>query len=93
MSETNPTGISSPIRGTQLLTMRDLCERLRLGRTTIYGVMRSDPTFPEPFRVVGNSLRWDAADLARWVTSRKSAHRADVTLPADSSGSLGRGAQ
>ena len=70
-------------RHPQLLTMRDLCERLRLGRTTIYAVMRDDPSFPAPFRVVGNALRWDSADVESWISARKHAAGPVAALSSD----------
>ena len=56
--------------GLQLLTADDICERLRIGRSTLAVYRRGD--FPEPLRIgppdsKRPALRWDLAAVSEWV--------------------------
>jgi predicted DNA-binding transcriptional regulator AlpA len=49
-------------RSTQLLTPREVCERLGISRTTLYRRM-ADGRLPEPLRLSERVLRWRVEDI------------------------------
>jgi len=57
-------GENSPDR---LLNVREVCERLSIGRSTLLRVRTSRPDFPRPVGLLPGVLRWRESDLARFV--------------------------
>jgi excisionase family DNA binding protein len=53
----------------RLLTASELADDLRIGRTTLWR-LRKQQDFPAPMRV-GNTLRWDAREVEKWLESQR----------------------
>lgn len=53
-----------------LLTIREVCELLKVKKTTVYKWVREDPTFPKQIHLGPRVVRWDADQLAEWVRTR-----------------------
>ena len=55
---------------TNLLTVAETAKRLRLSKTTLHALRKRDKTFPEPRRIGGKKLFWDADELAAWINAQ-----------------------
>lgn len=55
----------------ELLTTRDVCEELRVSRSTLNGYRRAG-RFPEPLKMPPGAkrprLRWTRSSLTEWIT-------------------------
>jgi predicted DNA-binding transcriptional regulator AlpA len=66
----------SPVRGDvraeimmeELLTLKELCTRLKVGRASIYRWQR-EFDFPRPLKF-GRASRWSSIAVVRWVDAR-----------------------
>ena len=58
----------------QWLSLAEVRRRLGAGESTIYRLMRRDPTFPRPAKL-GTFNRWSAKELAAWMEARLEAAR------------------
>lgn len=63
-----------------LLSRRDVETRTGLSRASIYRLMRQGQ-FPEPYRVGRAAVRWPAAEIAQWVTTRPRATGRATVVP------------
>ncbi len=54
----------------QLLDIEDLIRLLKIGRTTIYDLIRTDGL---PTIKLGNSTRFSAVSLQKWIAAREQA--------------------
>lgn len=59
----------------RVLRLRQVQERLGLGRSTIYDRMsprspRYDSTFPKPIKLGGSAVGWIESDICHWIDSR-----------------------
>ncbi len=52
----------------KLLPVRELMDRLGLGRTTIYREMHRGG-FPKPLKI-GSSVRWRWSEVASWIEAQ-----------------------
>ena len=52
-----------------LLTRRQVCERVQLSRSRIYALMRLDE-FPLPFRIGRRAVRWSSGEIEKWLDTR-----------------------
>ena len=50
----------------ELLRLREVCDRTRLSRATIYRFIKSGD-FPRYVRVGSRTSRWRASDIADWL--------------------------
>ena len=50
----------------QLLTFKDVSSRTRLGRTSIYRLMRQG-RFPRPKKIGPQAVRWRESELQEWI--------------------------
>ena len=57
----------------RLLARADVEDRVGLGRSAIYRLMR-EGQFPEPFRIGPGTVRWSAREIEEWVASRPRSH-------------------
>lgn len=57
--------------GRRLLTVKDLCEEMSIHRSTLYRILRSDASFPDPIYVASGSPRWRRHEYEQWLTSRR----------------------
>ena len=51
------------------LTARDICTAYAVSRSSIHRWMRKF-SFPVPFQIGPNSVRWDAAEVSLWFANR-----------------------
>jgi len=49
----------------QLLTLRDVCDLIRISRSTVYKRI-TEGTFPPPIRLGTRTVRWQYIDISRW---------------------------
>ena len=54
-----------------LLTVEDIASSLKVGKSTVWGLSRSDPTFPQPIKLSDRITRWLESDLEDWVLRHK----------------------
>src|SRR5262249_20696527 len=64
-SDTPPPAIVTP------LTTTNPWLRLGLSRTTLYRLLETAPTFPQPLRFPGARRCWRLADLERWLEKQR----------------------
>jgi prophage regulatory protein len=62
----------------RILRLKQLTERLSLGRSTIYDRMdvrspRYDPTFPKPIKLGKAAIGWIDSEVTVWIGQRISA--------------------
>lgn len=54
-----------------LIGIRQICQFLDIGTTTVNRFLQTDPTFPKPI-VFGKRLqKWSYAEIKSWVESKK----------------------
>lgn len=54
------------VTSNQLLTLKDVQERVQWSRATIYRHMAGG-TFPKPRRLSAGSIRWEQSTIERWI--------------------------
>ena len=54
---------------TEILRPKDVCERLRIGRSTLYSWV-AQGRFPRQARYGVRAVGWRADDVERWLKSR-----------------------
>lgn len=52
-----------------LLTIKDVCEKLKVKKNTVYSWLKDDPTFPRQIRLGPRVVRWDEDELTKWIKS------------------------
>ena len=59
-------------QGVRVLRMQSVCEKVGLGRSSIYELI-AQGQFPRPFRLTpgGRAVGWFEADLDAWLMSRR----------------------
>lgn len=63
--------IAHPIdKALHILRMKQLIERTRLSRATLYVLMASDPTFPRKIKLTARTVGWLESEVDAWITSR-----------------------
>ncbi|WP_247549210.1 helix-turn-helix transcriptional regulator [Ralstonia solanacearum] len=66
--EANPTvQIDQALR---ILRMKQLIERTRLSRATLYVLMAGDSTFPRKIKLTARTVGWLESEVDAWITSR-----------------------
>ena len=53
----------------KLLTRPEVEDRIRLGRSALYRLLR-DGEFPLPLRIGPRAVRWKASEVEHWLESR-----------------------
>ena len=48
----------------------ELADRFAVGRSAIWGWLRSDPNFPKPVKLSPGTTRWKLSDIEAWETTR-----------------------
>ena len=66
----------------RILRLKQLAERIGLGRSTIYDRMdvqspRYDATFPKPIKLGAAAIGWIDSDITAWIEQRVSAKGGD----------------
>ncbi|WP_177409491.1 MULTISPECIES: AlpA family transcriptional regulator [Pseudomonas] len=74
---TNSTSVPYP----RILRLKQLSERIGLGRSTIYDRMdaqspRYDATFPKPIKLGAAAIGWIDSEITTWIEQRMSAKEA-----------------
>jgi len=59
-----PAAIPDP----KVLTRREVCRRISVGPSKLYGLIRAG-RFPKPIKIVGSS-RWVTAEVDRWLADQ-----------------------
>lgn len=54
-----------------LLTVEDGASSPKVGKSTVWELSRSDPTFPKPIKLSDRITRWLESDLEDWVLRHK----------------------
>jgi len=63
--------IARPVdKALRILRMRQLIERTRLSRATLYVLMASDPTFPRKIKLTPRTVGWLESEVDAWITLR-----------------------
>ncbi|WP_229288167.1 helix-turn-helix transcriptional regulator [Burkholderia pseudomallei] len=63
--------IAPPIgKALRILRMKQLIERTRLSRATLYVLMASDPTFPPKIKLTARTVGWLESGVDAWIASR-----------------------
>jgi excisionase family DNA binding protein len=50
-----------------LLTVKDVCAKLKVTKSTVYKMLREDPSFPRSITIGPRVVRWKEADLTAWI--------------------------
>lgn len=66
-------GISIP-RGARVLRIKDVIDRTGLSRSTLYALMKSDPTFPKKVSLSVRTTGVIEQQLDAWIAMRASSH-------------------
>ena len=59
------------LRPVRYLKTRDALKILGRGRSWLYDIMASDPTFPKPHRLTEKRLSFSEAEIIAWAESRR----------------------
>ncbi len=51
----------------ELYRIPDVCAALGIGRSSLYTLLETDPTFPRPVRVATRAVRWRRIEIERWA--------------------------
>jgi len=74
-----PSHHSSPVDASSIsrqpgkvyvLRMKQLLERTKLSRATLYVLMATDPTFPRKIKLTARSVGWLESEVEAWIMSR-----------------------
>jgi len=70
-----------PVFHPRILRLKQLTERIGLGRSTIYDRMdvkspRYDATFPKPIKLGASAIGWVDSEITTWIELRMSAKEA-----------------
>lgn len=60
----------------RILRMKQLIERTRLSRATLYGLLASDPTFPRKIKLTARTVGWLESEVDSWIASRANSRTA-----------------
>lgn len=72
---------TQPVFHPRIVRLKQLTERLGLGRSTIYDRMdakspRYDSTFPKPIKLGTAAIGWIDSEITTWIEQRMSAKEA-----------------
>jgi prophage regulatory protein len=54
----------------RIIRRKELEARLGLARSTIYDLLRSDPSFPRPVKIGARAIGWVSKEVEDWLASR-----------------------
>jgi len=72
-ADSNPT-VRQLEKALHILRMKQLVERTKLSRATLYVLMTTDSTFPRKIRLTARSVGWLESELEAWIVSRAESH-------------------
>ena len=64
-----PTRILHPHASGGMLTLGEVCELLRVSKSTVERLIRSNPDFPQPIRLSGRLVRFLAAEVHIYLSA------------------------
>lgn len=72
---------TQPVFPPRIVRLKELSERIGLGRSTIYDRMdaqspRYDATFPKPIKLGAAAIGWIDSEITTWIEQRMSAKEA-----------------
>ena len=50
---------------------KELAARFGVSRQTIWRLLKSDPSFPKPFRLTAGCTRWLLSEIEAWEDSKR----------------------
>lgn len=53
----------------RLLALDAVCYAISLGKSSLYDLMKNDPTFPRPVKI-GARSRWSEARVMAWIEAK-----------------------
>ena len=53
-----------------VITLKEICKILKIGKSTLYKMRRKDPTFPQPIVSTSKLLRFDYNQIEQWYQSK-----------------------
>ena len=53
-----------------LLTIEDVCAKLKMTKTKLYKLRREDATFPKQIKLGPRAVRWKEGELNAWVEAQ-----------------------
>lgn len=63
--------IAHPIdKALRILRMKQLIERTRLSRATLYVLLATDPTFPRKIKLTARTVGWLETEVDAWIALR-----------------------
>lgn len=73
-----------------VVRLPEVCKAVGASRPSIWRWVKSDPAFPQPFKLGANSTGWDASEIAAWVEARKSLRKPTLgnLTPRNAGGSI-----
>ena len=66
---------------TEILRPKDICDRLRISRSTLYSWV-AQGRFPRQVRYGVRAVGWRSDDVERWLNSRMPADESEAARPA-----------
>ena len=55
----------------RLLTIEAVCNVISMAKSSVYELVRLDPSFPKPIKI-GNRSRWSEAQMLAWIDRKVS---------------------
>lgn len=55
--------------GRQLLRRADVCKIFAISRSTLHRWVRDDPSFPQPQRFAGSTIRWREDEVVAYIAN------------------------
>ena len=53
-----------------ILRIGAVCQRIGVGKSTIYRMLKTGPEFPRPVQIGEQATGWYASEIAAWIASR-----------------------
>lgn len=66
----NASSVVQIEKAVRILRMKQLIERTRLSRATLYVLMAGDATFPRKIKLTARTVGWLESEVDAWITSR-----------------------
>jgi len=57
--------------GSRIARLPRVCERTCASPATVWRWVKSDPTFPKPFRLSKGVTCWDEGEISTWIEAKK----------------------
>lgn len=70
---------NSDIMQSRVIRLCDVAKLIGVSRPTVWRWVKSDPSFPQPFRLSGSVTAWDEIEILMWLQAKKAqGGRSDV---------------